>query len=47
MTMTKGTLSTPDCLFVTQEKKIYDFYEVIVYGKKSNGSYVQITNIFM
>lgn len=46
MKMTKGKLRSDDsflCGFTGVGKDIYDYYEVLVFGKKSNGTYVQIS----
>ncbi len=44
MDMTKGKFKSDDyCLLVTQYKNIYDYYEILVFGKKADGSYTQIS----
>lgn len=44
MDMEKGKFTSDDyCLLVTQYKNIYDYYEVLVFGKKSDGAYTQIS----
>lgn len=46
MKMTKGKLRSEDalsCGITGVGKNIYDYYEVLVFGKKSNGEYVQIS----
>ncbi len=42
MKMTKGVMTDQ---FGAFPKKIYDYYEVIVYGKQSNGAYKQISKM--
>lgn len=46
MDMNKGQLVSDtalSCGFTFGGKKIYDYYEVLVFGKKADGSYVQIS----
>ncbi len=44
MDMTKGELYSPDnCLITLQNKNIYDYYEVLVFGKNTNGTYTQLS----
>ena len=45
MTMTKGKFVRDDYVLSFSGKDIYDYYEILIYGKNSSGKYVQIDKI--